>query len=445
MQIIMDKFIEWTREQGIRISPLIEIQHASNSYSIKARDNLQLDTVICSIPKSCIFSVTNSRVCRELEGYTGALALTIALCVELAHFRDDSPWKPYFDILPDAERSLPLFWFDSGKAKNNNKNGNKRVNDGENTLALRDMLEGTEVAKSLDQDTDLLMDDYKSIVKPLCKKHKWSIPFELFRNCGSVVASRCFEVDEIHGDSLVPVADLFNHRTSTANIHLESSGPDCASEEEFMKLRADVIENSAKSVQSSSMEHWTNIELRVVVAAEKGDEVFNTYGDHSNAYMLLKYGFCERDNPYDVVSIEKAQIVDYALGFVSEEDLEMRLESLDGVVEAHVAFIGEEEDPIEIGEQYEEDHFSLLRDVAKIPLSAVAFIMTLLRGLECVTADFAALCSIPHEVRQCLISILLERKREYLPKRKSTDSRVAYLEYLRNGELEVIEAMVQYL
>jgi len=51
------------------------------------------------------------------------------------------------------------------------------------------------------------------------------------------------------------------------------------------------------------------IDIRIVRECKKGDEVFNTYGEHANASLLNKYGFSELKNPYDVVSIDIKRIM----------------------------------------------------------------------------------------------------------------------------------------
>lgn len=40
------------------------------------------------------------------------------------------------------------------------------------------------------------------------------LTLDAYRNAASLVASRSFAVDEFHGDSMVPVADIFNHKAS---------------------------------------------------------------------------------------------------------------------------------------------------------------------------------------------------------------------------------------
>lgn len=51
---------------------------------------------------------------------------------------------------------------------------------------------------------------------------------------------------------------------------------------------------------------------------KKGEEIFNTYGDHPNIALLSKYGFCYDDNKNDYVSIGEESIVDCCLAITCE-------------------------------------------------------------------------------------------------------------------------------
>jgi hypothetical protein len=104
---------------------------------------------------------------------------------------------------------------------------------------------------------------------------------------------------------MVPLADIFNHKTAGEHIHLESDDPG----------------------GTSSSDHCDDIEMRIVrplkymkstLTNEPANEVFNTYGDHSTSYLLLKYGFTEPDlvNPYDVVSFSVDDVLN--LSFFEE-------------------------------------------------------------------------------------------------------------------------------
>ncbi|KAK8000507.1 SET domain-containing protein [Apiospora arundinis] len=70
--------------------------------------------------------------------------------------------------------------------------------------------------------------------------------------------------------ALVPVADMFNHAESGCNV-------------------------------SYTPEHYTVTTDR---AYEVGEEVFISYGDHSNDFLLAEYGFLMVNNCWDMISID---------------------------------------------------------------------------------------------------------------------------------------------
>ena len=259
--------------------------------------------ILCRIPKSAVFSVPNSHCAKQLEGYTGALGLTIAMCIEKLVYINESKWKGYFESLPVRKDSLPIFWYQ--REFGDNLCRYRCVHpDSEDVQLSRLLLEGTEVAISLKQDYQNILDDYDGIVLPLCMKNKWPlIPFGMFMDCASVVASRCFCLDNgVHGDSLVPLADLFNHVVDN-NVRLETG---------------DIDEDDANEEHNEDSEKFSedndendDIEITLQRSVKKGEECFNTYGEHSNAYLLLKYGFALSDNPFDVVSFSSDLIVEY--------------------------------------------------------------------------------------------------------------------------------------
>lgn len=52
--------------------------------------------------------------------------------------------------------------------------------------------------------------------------------------------------------------------------------------------------------------------MEVVRPAEKGDEVFNTYGQLGSAALLARYGFCDQDNPHDFVLVSEETLLESA-------------------------------------------------------------------------------------------------------------------------------------
>ena len=186
--------------------------------------------------------------------------------------------------------------------------------------------------------------------------------FRAFLSAASLVASRAFQVDAVSGQGLVPIADLFNHRGAASggeHVHFTEHGdedessqddsdsgsdgdgdgsnprgnpdeetvpgtdwprrPNDAWERPNEPMPAVYPDNETYDKDLSSKPIWersvapacgdvTTIDgppltLVAVAGANAGDEIFNTFGDHGNALLLHKYGFCEWDNAHGGVTI----------------------------------------------------------------------------------------------------------------------------------------------
>jgi hypothetical protein len=181
--------------------------------------------------------------------------------------------------------------------------------------------------------------------------------FRAFLEAASLVASRAFHVDDASGQGLVPVADLFNHAGGgDEHVHFEDGddGHDDEDEEDFagsdsesddarvlaeMRRLAEAEKGPNGAARAVSFDAFEALEkeggaklasnvttyedalsdedagdanetllrrdsrlddqtLRLVAvrSATRGDEMFNTFGDHGNALLLHKYGFVEWKN-----------------------------------------------------------------------------------------------------------------------------------------------------
>ena len=178
------------------------------------------------------------------------------------------------------------------------------------------------------------------------------------------MASRAFQVDAISGQGLVPVADLFNHRGAASggeHVHFtdtdgdgdgsgdadsdsgsgsdgDGSNPGGGNPDEetvpgtnWPRRPNDTWErpnepmpgvypdNDEYDKDLASKPIWQRslaptcgdvstidgppLTLVAVKTANAGDEIFNNFGEHGNALLLHKYGFCEWDNTHGGVTI----------------------------------------------------------------------------------------------------------------------------------------------
>ena len=153
----------------------------------------------------------------------------------------------------------------------------------------RRFLAGTDVERALRCERSAARREWEGYVKTrvreAARRDGASETFPTFReylDARSVVSSRAFLVTDAEGPGLVPIADLFNHRTGGHHV--------------AMRL-LDGEKNGASSTSDAT--------LVAVVSSrvEKGAEVFNTYGALGNATLLNSYGFTQENNPEDTVSV----------------------------------------------------------------------------------------------------------------------------------------------
>lgn len=216
-----------------------------------------------------------------------------------------------------------------------------------------------------------LNSDYESFVVPFAEAYKERtggkavMTFDLFKRASSLIASRAFGVDAYHRDSMLPIADIFNH-TCNEHVHIECDGDVCTecgspdpcqhtiqpkkkgrrkTEEESredeedeertpkrkrkIKIRGDE-DNEEEDEESprpeglipskyalsivmvrprrscfdtlSTKVHSSNPKIR---EAASGEELYNTYGPLPNVVLLNKHGFVEIPNIHDCVRCEQ--------------------------------------------------------------------------------------------------------------------------------------------
>ncbi|GIL53584.1 hypothetical protein Vafri_9192 [Volvox africanus] len=167
------------------------------TWAVFAVFNVPEGRVLATIPRHAVLSAANSGLADVLvsEQLGGGLALVAAVMYEAAR-GSKSKWYGYLSSLPPLEY-LPVFWSEEELQR----------------------LEGTDVADRAKADREAMAADFESELAPLLVRypkrlgplsHGWNVA--AFMRAASWVASRAFYVDEHHGDALVPLADVFNHK-----------------------------------------------------------------------------------------------------------------------------------------------------------------------------------------------------------------------------------------
>ncbi|KAJ3320412.1 hypothetical protein HDV06_005335 [Boothiomyces sp. JEL0866] len=359
----LEKLKEFFKSNNITYEK-IEIISNDQGFSVRATEDLEEGIKVCSIPKESVLSIRNTACADILEENElgGVLGLAIAIMFE-ASLGEKSPWYNYLQSIPAFE-NVPCFWSDKDKS----------------------FLASTDVGKSLAQDIQYLHEDYKEHVLPLIEKYAEFdgkfMTLERWMNATSLVTSRAFQVDEFHGESLVPLADLFNHKTGAEHVHFEgvgdvcptcgaSDGCDCEGEEwedeaseldaiEEMDEDGDEAPELAEAEDIPELDEETPmdndiLEMVTVRPAKKGDELFNTYGDHSNSSLLRLYGFVDQENEFSCVRIDRKDVLEQ-FKEIDSERLEDRLGFWDQVGKDIVDQLGSLDESGEPEEDFEEEH-----------------------------------------------------------------------------------------
>ncbi|WOK94608.1 hypothetical protein Cni_G03313 [Canna indica] len=292
-------FKRWMRSHGIDCSDALEFEDAGDAggISVKALCDMTEGDLVATIPKSACLTIRTSGACDMIEsaGLAGPLGLAVALMYERS-LGSASPWDGYLQLLPERE-CVPIVW---------------------SLQEIDTFLSGTELHKAMKQDKTFLYEDWKESIQPLVLSGNWEIDLDSFGvekyfSAKSLVSSRSFQIDSYHGCGMVPLADLFNHKTGAEHVHFTSGSSPSSSDDEGDDDVTDESGEEESSVvnsdDSSSAEENTALEMIIVRNVEAGSEVFNTYGSMGNAALLHRYGFTELDNQFDIVNIDLTLLV----------------------------------------------------------------------------------------------------------------------------------------
>ncbi|KAM0831075.1 hypothetical protein ACQ4PT_065789 [Festuca glaucescens] len=310
------------RKHGVVYSDALclDASEAGGVY-VRAVAALRKGDVVATIPRRACLTPRTSGAAAAIEAAQlgGTLALAVAVMYERARGAD-SPWKDYLRLIPDRE-PVPLVWPDDEADR---------------------LLAGTELDKTVKQDREFLCEDWKECIEPLISSGELGVEpddlsLEKYFAAKSLLSSRSFHIDRYHGSGMVPLADLFNHKTDGEHVHFtksEESDSDEEDDDDQSKADSDQEEDdndqsnavsdqeeydddqsNASADEQSTVENATtkpsgeghndeDLEMIIVKDADPGEEVYNTYGTMGNAALLHRYGFTERDNPYDIVNID---------------------------------------------------------------------------------------------------------------------------------------------
>lgn len=298
-----------------------------NGIGVVSKQALRRGHNVAHIPKAAVLSVRNTEIAKVIdEANLGHVGLNLAIAYEIA-VGVRSKWYGYFQSLAGPFEPLPHLWETDAR------------------LALV----GTDAEHAAEERRSELRDEYNTHVKPLLHRLPLdgsSLSMEVYLHAESLATSRAYMVDDYHGESLVPLADLFNHQCrkvpeggavvdqpeeasakGTCKRRRRSSNcrPDpararepvfspwtgpvplmaiCLGEETNVNTESQTGGNlmTGTGPDGSLMVYVTN-------DIPPGCEILGTYGEYSNDKLLQDYGFVLEHNAFNTVMLLRSTVV----------------------------------------------------------------------------------------------------------------------------------------
>ncbi|KAI8094076.1 hypothetical protein BDF21DRAFT_331545 [Thamnidium elegans] len=321
-------FCQWLESNGATLNKDIAIKDYRSEGAgrgVVATNDIKEGDLLFSLPRNILLSQLTTSL-KDLDGIgkeylelPGWSPLILSLMYESQ--KQDSFWKPYFDVLP-RNFSTPMFW-DQQDLKE---------------------LNGTDIVSKIGKEDAEAT--YERDIKPIVEKYsdifdKNVHNLDLYHLCGSLIMSYSFndelqkaekeekeeedseeeeeEEEEEQGlISMVPMADLLNHKTGYNNARL--------------------------------FHEQDSLQMKAIKDVAKGEQIYNTYGDLCNADLLRKYGFVDDVNEFDIVELDGPLVVECSCPEADEELVERKIDFLmeEGVLDECFVIDTEYEIPLEL-------------------------------------------------------------------------------------------------
>lgn len=220
---------------------------------VHARTAIPPQTVVVSIPKSCLITVEMGQatpigrkiLASDLElDAPKHIFLMIYLLWDRRVHGAKSFFAPYYDILPESLRNMPIFW-------------------NEEELSL---LRGSHLLVQIGDRAEAIREDYESI-RSIAPEFAAVATLEEFQWARMIVCSRNFGllVGGHRTSALVPHADMLNHYRP-------------------------------RETKWTFCEETQCFTITTLQTIGRGAQVYDSYGQKCNHRFLLNYGFCVETN-----------------------------------------------------------------------------------------------------------------------------------------------------
>ncbi|KAK9480564.1 hypothetical protein V1514DRAFT_325747 [Lipomyces japonicus] len=248
-------------EGGYRAPEVVFLKNSVSGTSARSKVAIPQSSPLLACPislvidydKAASFLFGNSRACPFSKSPTIAIRLFL---VSQKLLKSESKWAPYIKSLPESF-DTPLYY-------------------SQKELQL---LQGTNLIGDVELRKQIWLKEWELAIGELPKRfNRDEFTPDLYLWACTVLTSRSFPSNIIFNTAnkesypvLVPLVDSLNHYPSTPII-------------------------------------WTSAEGKFTLSTganvDKGQELFNNYGPKGNEELLMGYGFCLKDNPFDSVALK---------------------------------------------------------------------------------------------------------------------------------------------
>lgn len=232
-------------------------------------------------------------------------------------YEDSQPgshWRTYLDILPRT-LNTPVFW----------------------TTSQLDLLKGSSIVDHI--GAKQIKSDYERVIRPLLNTpqlytvapsevsriREQFFTFEQYKRFGSLIMAYSFTDDE-GKVSMVPMADMLNHKTGFNNARLYFDQEDDTLENAETKPTDASLEGSEPNKKQKLREPVHDfLHMRTRRAILPEEELYNTYGTLPDSELLRKYGYVEDvgKNRWNDVDVPVSLIISKCASSCGWESLEV--------------------------------------------------------------------------------------------------------------------------
>ncbi|KAF2207175.1 hypothetical protein CERZMDRAFT_102670 [Cercospora zeae-maydis SCOH1-5] len=291
-----DAFLQWLKNNGATISPniqLADLRDRAAGRGVVATKDLAEDEELFSIPRSSILTAETSDLPAAVRKEIDHPWLSLILAMVYEYLKgDDSPWQPYFNLLPESFDSL-MFWSDDelsylqGSAVID-KIGKESADSAFSEQLIPIIAQHTDVFRTAGRSNDELL--------ALCHR------------MGSTIMAYAFDLEKPESEQPT---------TKQTEEEWEEDAEETATLPKGMIPLADMLNANAdlNNAKLFFSEDTTDkfVTMKTIRPVPAGTELYNDFGPLPRADLLRRYGYVTtRYAPYDVVEISsnliKAQL-----------------------------------------------------------------------------------------------------------------------------------------